>query len=156
VERSDEQLSHQLNELHVTRTLPLNEPYFTQIPNVEYNVYIMDSLDREARIILALANLANQEHPNFKRTAREFKVNYITFHRRFDSVTAGYSNVLFIIIVISYLVLFFRVFSRVCQHIPQLFYRNSCWDSSQPFCCFPICPAVAVHYRYSVHPLFPA
>jgi hypothetical protein len=65
-------------------------------------------------------------------------------------------NVLFIIIIISYLVLFFWIFSSTCQHIPQLFYRSSCWDHSQPFCCFSICPAVAVHYRYSVYPLFPA
>jgi hypothetical protein len=64
--------------------------------------------------------------------------------------------VLFIIIVISYLALFFWVFSSGCRHIPQLFHRNSCWDDFQPFCCFSICPAVAVHYRYSVHPLFPA
>jgi hypothetical protein len=62
--------------------------------------------------------------------------------------------VLFIIIVISYLVLFFWIFSSTYWHIPQLFYRNSCWDHSQPFCCFSICPAVAVYYRYSIYPLF--
>jgi hypothetical protein len=67
-----------------------------------------------------------------------------------------YESVLFIIIVISYLVLFFWVFSSACRHIPQLFYRNSCWDSSQPFCCFSILLAVAVYYRYSIPPLFPA
>jgi hypothetical protein len=42
-----------------------------------------------------------------------------------------------IIIVISYLVLFFWGFASSCQHIPQLFYRNSCWDHSQPFVVFP-------------------
>jgi hypothetical protein len=44
----------------------------------------MDSEPREARITLALADLANQEHPNFKRTARAYNVNHTTLQRRFD------------------------------------------------------------------------
>jgi hypothetical protein len=48
------------------------------------------------------------------------------------------------------------LFSSECRAYPQLFYRSSHWERSQPFCCFPTCPAVAAHYRYSVHPSFPA
>jgi hypothetical protein len=52
----------------------------------------MDSVQREAQITLALADLANQEHPNFKGTARAYKVNHTTLYRRFDSVQCSYAQ----------------------------------------------------------------
>jgi hypothetical protein len=76
----------------VTRTLPLSAPHFHTIPNEEYSPYIMDSVEREARITLTLADLANQEHPNFKKTARAFKVNYTILYRRFDSTQRSYAQ----------------------------------------------------------------
>lgn len=52
----------------------------------------MDSVQREAQITLALADLANQEHPNFKGTARAYNVNRTTLHRRFDGVQRSYTQ----------------------------------------------------------------
>ena len=52
----------------------------------------MDSVQREARITLALADLANQEYPNFKRTARAFSVNHTTLQRRFDGTQRSYAQ----------------------------------------------------------------
>jgi hypothetical protein len=56
-------------------------PIFAQIQNPEYWPNIMDSVQREAQITLALADLANQEHPNFKGTTRAYKVNRTTLYR---------------------------------------------------------------------------
>jgi hypothetical protein len=52
----------------------------------------MDSVQREAQITLALADLANQEHPNFKGTARAYKVNRTILYRRFDGVQRSYAQ----------------------------------------------------------------
>ena len=52
----------------------------------------MDSEPREVRIAYALADLANQEKPNFKKTARRFKVNHTTLRRRFDGTQRSYAQ----------------------------------------------------------------
>jgi hypothetical protein len=38
----------------------------------------MDSAQQDAQIILALADLANQEEPNLRGTARAFSINCTT------------------------------------------------------------------------------
>ena len=52
----------------------------------------MDSVPRETRITLALADLANQEEPNFKGTAREFIVDRTTLRRRFNGTQRSYAQ----------------------------------------------------------------
>jgi hypothetical protein len=70
----------QLNELHVTRPLP---PSVAQIPNLDY---IKDSAQQEAQITLALADLANQEKPNFRGTTRAFGTNCTTLYSVMDRI----------------------------------------------------------------------
>jgi hypothetical protein len=66
----------------VAQPLPLNEPSFAQTANLDY---IMDSTQQEAQITLALADLANQEVPNFKGTPSPVGVNCTTLCRCYNS-----------------------------------------------------------------------
>jgi hypothetical protein len=52
----------------------------------------MDSVLQETQIALALADLANQEEPNFKGTARAYKVNCTTLYRCFDRTQCLYAQ----------------------------------------------------------------
>jgi hypothetical protein len=45
----------------------------------------MDSIEKEDCIALALEELANQEKPNFRSTARKYKLDRTTLRRRHDS-----------------------------------------------------------------------